>query len=208
MTRLATIVLVCAALPAVAATRVPPKPPTVRKATVKKVVPMPTQGSGALALTTKAVSAPAPRIYTNYFFFAATAVDTNKIESEYSTEVGFSTTNRYSTSVTLAWEYPYTNWTGVTFNVYRGRSHTNYSDMFSAGTNHQLAVPLYGPFYTNCVTTVSCPPGGTNLQSAKILNGPWTTLNKTNWQGTNVIGNLYFRSMGSKSNATISRRWQ
>ena len=145
----------------------------------------------------------APRLVasvsTQTWYFAATAVATNGLESDYSSEVSFSTTNRH-VAVTLAWDpSPGTN-TGLRYNIYTGGASRTYTNTASAGTNLTLMVALYPPPLTNTLLTVTGTLGATNLAWASSLRGPWMLLGTTNYTGTNVPSPRFYRGVGKQGN--------
>ena len=136
---------------------------------------------------------------TQTWYFAATAVATNGLESDFSSEVSFSTTNRH-VEVTLAWDpSPGTN-TGLRYNIYTGGASRTYTNTTSAGTNLTLTVALYPPPLTNTLLTVTGTLGATNLAWASSLRGPWMLLGTTNYIGTNVPSPRFYRGVGKQGN--------
>ena len=123
-----------------------------------------TQGAGATALVSsvKAPEVPpvpmpkAMAIPTRppaVWFFAATASDTNGLESDYSTELIY--TNALRTNmVTLAWD-AVTN-SKCTYRVYYGRASRTYTNVVNAGAKTRVQFPLV-TVLTNIAITVSWP---------------------------------------------------
>ena len=126
-----------------------------------------------------------PTVRTQTWFFAATAYSADGLESDYSTEVVYSSTN-YG-QVTLAWDAsdPATNVAG--YRAYMGRCSRAYTNVTEAGTNLQATVPLRKALLTNRVVTVRALVG-TNAA------GPWRAF--ANWpavSATNPAGNQFYR---------------
>ena len=163
---------------------------------VRKTAPIaPVQSSAIPALPT--VNLILKPTTTQTWYFAATAVATNGLESDYSSEVRFTATNRRPT-VTLAWDpSPGTN-TGLRYNIYTGGASRAYTNVTAAGTNLMLAVPLFAPQLTNIVLVFSTT--GTNLSRAAVASGPFLPYvpSRTSLTLTNPAGALYFRSLGGK----------
>lgn len=146
---------------------------------------------------------PAPTA-TNLWYFAATARDTNGLESAFSNEV--SLTNVYTTlpisSVVLGWDpSPVTNDLVTNYTVYWGTAPGSYSNTVAAGTNLSATVPVIPPPPSNHVLTVTTT--GTNLYRASSLSAPWLPLNRTNYRATNAIGPYYFRGKGGLTNRVL-----
>lgn len=183
----------------------------------------PTQGAGAADLlglkeepafaTLKSPPVPKPRAVavlpkpTYTFYFAATAFDRNGLESDYSNEVTYSTTNPMK-AVTLAWDASISTNGPLTYWIYQGGASRSYTNHYAAGTNLALAVRPALP-RTNLVLTVTTS-GATDLSWAPTLRGPWTSLNATNWSDTNPPAPRYFRAVANKAGSKlfISRKYQ
>ena len=155
-----------------------------------------------LLLTFSVLAAPAappvpklvlPPPTTSIWYFAATAVDASGLESDYSTEAEFVTTNDVS-SITLAWDAsPSTN--HLTYRLYTGGTSRTYTNMMNVGTNLVATARLAPPPLTNLllrVTTINA----TNLQWSATPRGPWTLLGATNLVATNVPSPRYYRALG------------
>jgi hypothetical protein len=174
----------------------------VRKVARRSAIAPPATGALQSAMP-PAVPQLAPRLVspvsTQTWYFAATAVATNGLESDFSSEVIFGTTNRH-VAVTLAWDpSPGTN-TGLRYNIYTGGASRTYTNTTSAGTNLTLTVSLYPPALTNTLLTVTGTLGATNLAWASSLRGPWTLLGTTNYVGTNVPSPRFYRGVGKQGN--------
>lgn len=120
---------------------------------------------------------PLPRAvpaYSNRWYFAATAVSTDGLESTNSNEVTYGSTNR-NVGITLAWDRSVsTNVAG--YKVYVGGKPGTYTNWYSAGLGLSLALQLVGTApKTNRLGTVT-------LQRAGKATGPYT----------NVPGMVYY----------------
>ncbi|GEM_PF-2553403 len=155
----------------------PPPLPPVKKSYKSATI---TQGAGAKALLAKA----APTV-TRYF--AVTAVSTNGLESDYSSEVSAA-----GRRFTLAWD-PSPSTGIAAYKLYAGgasRTYTNTQNVGLALTAHWPPPPK-----TNLVITVT----GTNLQSAPSPFGPWTALATNVVAITNPSGpRAFWRGLGAK----------
>lgn len=150
-----------------------------------------------LCLTTAVGQIPLPpkADHVLHAYFAATSVNTNHDESEYSNEVEYGITNTGVRFITLAWDAP-TNDPSLTYKVYRGMMSGRYTTNFDAGHNLSLTIPLWPPMLTNSVVSVTTT-NATNLLASDRLSGPWVLLNRTNFIGTNIHSPQYWRSVGS-----------
>lgn len=161
-----------------------------------------TQGAGAMALISKAPLV--QQLPAQVFYFAATATDVQGLESEFSVEVSYTNAaTPRATRLTLAWDpSPSTNII-ANYKVYRGLASRAYTSNFSAGTNLTIEIPLYPPPLTNIVVTVVCTNGGVNILWSRSLAGPWSSLNTTNYSGTNLSSPRFYRGMGSAGNRVL-----
>lgn len=177
----------------------------------------PTQGSGAAdlirlkaepAFATVKSPPPLPKLRaravlpkpTYTFYFAATAFDKDGLESGYSNEVTYSTTNPMN-PVTLAWDASISSNRPITYWIYQGGISGSYTNHYAAGTNLLLTLRPSLP-KTNLLITVTTT-GATNLAWAPSLRGPWTSLNSTNWMATNPPAPRYFRSVAKKAGSKV-----
>lgn len=142
--------------------------------------------------------------YTNTWFFAATARDTNGAESEYSAEVAltniYSDTNPALSSVTLAWD-PSPSIGISNYAVYWGTNCRTYGNTQLAGlslTSTVVLIPPPPPPLTNLVVIASTTGGATDLWKSLCPSGPWSLIPGTNWVATNPPSPLYFRASGKK----------
>lgn len=147
---------------------------------------------------------------TNWYYFAATAIDNTGQESDYSNEVSLSRYwGHYWRSVTLAWDpSPSTNVVG--YLVYWGTNHSAYSNHSQVLTGTTGTVQVFPPPLTNHVVKVTTSRA-TNLLAADRLSGPWVLLNRTNWGGTNSRPPQYWRAIGRKGTTPrtyITNYWQ
>ena len=145
-----------------------------------------TQGAGATALVSsvKAPEVPpvpmpkAMAIPTRppaVWFFAATASDTNGLESDFSTELIY--TNSLRTNlVALAWD-AVTN-SKCTYRVYYGRASRTYTNAINAGTKMRVQFPLV-TVLTNIAITVSWPTKSLTLTNPVASSCFWTGKNLT-----------------------------
>jgi hypothetical protein len=117
------------------------------------------------------------------FFFAATAMDSGSLESDYSDEVPFVRTN-YEKSVILAWDADTGTSSITNYNIYFGRSSRTYTNITAAGTNLSVSIQLVPPPLTNVV--ISIYGLGTNLSLTNPPDMKW-------FKGTNLtISKRYF----------------
>lgn len=137
---------------------------------------------------------------TNWYYFAATAIDASGLESEYSNEAK---TNRYWGNlwrkVTLAWDYS-DDFEVIGHLIYWGTNshcYSNHSDLFLglAGT-----VQVFPPPLTNRVVVVTSAKA-TNLLACDRVSGPWVLLGKTNVSVTNPHTPQYWRAIGRKGSS-------
>lgn len=168
----------------------------------------PSQGSGAQGLTSPttttmaATKGPVPKIpfvepVTNTWYFAATATDKQGLESDYSEEISWSTTNQLP-RVTLGWDpSPSTN-VIVDYKVYVGPASRTYTNAYSAGANLTLTLNLYPPVPTNFVVQVTSA-NATNLLWCSGLRQPWHLLGATNWAATNDFTRVFWKAVGRSS---------
>ena len=202
MKHLALIALLCCAA------MLPPTPGAV-KASRHKATPPPTQGSGAMALLSKAVVAP-PAYLWPPFYFAATATDSAGQTSSNSVAVSWTNTLALrAKTITLAWDRsPGTN-SITNYAVLKGRAPNTYTNVYFAGTNLTLTVPLYPPAPTNLLVVLTSM-NATNLQWCSALGKPWTLLGATNYTATNPPMRMW-RGVGksvvnpSKLTLTVTR---
>ena len=122
-------------------------------------------------------------IVTNRWYIAATA-QAGGLESDFSNEVSFATTNRTLVAPVLAWDAsPGTN-VVTNYTLYYGPASGFYSNTASAGTNLTMTLWLLAP-KTNRVVTISA--------------------NTTNWAPvtkTNPSGNVFVRAVATKTTGT------
>jgi hypothetical protein len=102
---------------------------------------------------------------TNVWYFAATAVATGGLESDYSNEISYATTNDVFTP-TVAWDAVSPAPTIAEYRIYFGGASRSYDYMVSAGTNLSLTTQVPPPALTNRQVTVQA------LVSSSAA-GPW-----------------------------------
>lgn len=144
---------------------------------------------------------PVPTITTQTWFFAATAVGTNGLESYFSNEVSLSTTNAYP-KVSLAWDHSGSNSSELAeYRVYYGLASGEYSIHKSAGTNLTLMVDLVvePPPPTNHVITLTCPELGNLL----LTNSYWTMFRVVAEMGSGPLVTLTAPVNGTTVTGTI-----
>lgn len=133
-------------------------------------------------------------------FFSATAYDEYG-ESDFSNEISF--TNSSNTNfITLAWDGNITT-NVVGYKIYSGWYSSQYTNVYDAGTNLSLVVPIYGWPLTNWIITVIATNGATNIAQSGTIHGPWTNLNSTIWTATNPVSPLFFRGIGKSDNRVL-----
>ena len=146
------------------------------------------------------------------YHFAATATDTNGLESDYSTEAVLRVTNRIQT-VTCAWD-PSAGTNAIAhYTLYQGTAAGCYTNSVKTPTT-QATIQVNPPVPSNLVVTVTST-GCTNLQYRQAVGATWTgwaLLGRTNLEVTNPIYTAReWRGVG-KPSATkrvyISRRFQ
>lgn len=132
------------------------------------------------------------------FHFAATAVATNGLESDYSKEV--TTTNP---TPNLAWDPSPTPGCTYTYTIWRGTNTAHYTATWSAGTNTTFTVPPV-PDKTNRVLTLTTQ-NATNIQY-RPWGGTWWLANRTNLLLHNPPVGLQYRPLG-RSASKPARAW-
>ncbi|MEN6533060.1 MAG: hypothetical protein ABFD89_05315 [Bryobacteraceae bacterium] len=140
-------------------------------------------GCSAADLIPQSIIQP-PRTY----HFAATAVSTNGLESDYSAEV--TTTNPRPT---LAWDRDTHYAPRTTFHIYRGTNTGLYTTSWPAGTAYVFSVPSV-PLPTNRVLTITTT-NATNI-AYRPWTGTWMLSGKTNLTFTNPSVSLEYRPLG------------
>jgi hypothetical protein len=171
----------------------------------------PTQGSGARLLIRWSRASrqlpPLPPVAASRksaairtYYFAATAVSTNGLESDYSDEVQTTVARP-----TLAWEDTHQS-PRTTYTIYRGTNTARYTASWSAGTNLSLTIPP--PILkTNRVITITTV-NATNLAYRPLCPlrpyVPWTLLNTNYLRLVNPTTNYQYRPLG-RSRATPAR---
>ena len=129
----------------------------------------------AIGQLLSAIAQPLPPIppvqpITNTWYFAATAVGTNGLESDYSPEISYATTQDVF-HITLAWDASPCPQTIAKYRIYFGASHC-YPYEISAGTNLSLTLQVPPPSLTNRLVTLIPQVSGSAA-------GPWVAA--TNW---------------------------
>ena len=141
-----------------------------------------------------AVIPPALPVQTNYF--AATAISTDGLESDYSNEATNILMSTNSGAVALAWDASAAT-NIATYVLYTGSASRAYTATNNVGTNLTAAVWVIPPPLTNLVLTVTASAGASNLVSAPTPRGPWTLLGTINYIATNPPSPRYFRAKGA-----------
>lgn len=133
-------------------------------------------------------------------FFSATAYNEYG-ESDFSNEVAF--TNSLNKSfIDLAWSSSAsTNVSG--YRIHSGWYSGQYTNVYDAGTNLSVVVPIYGWPLTNWSITVTATNGATNIVRSSSTRGPWTNLNSISWTATNPVSPLFFRGIGKSGNRVL-----
>ena len=135
---------------------------------------------------------------THTFYFAATASDTDGLESDYSEEVHWIRTNGGPRSVTLAWDSCGDN----TIKIYWGVAPGDYNHTVDVGPVTEATIELLPPPLTNCVVSVSAT--GPDMEWSFFPDGPWVWMLSNTWTETNPPAPmLFFRGQG----ASVSTRW-
>lgn len=149
-------------------------------------------------------------VFYPVFHFAATATDTNGLESDFSNEAIFEYTSENPGRVaTLAWDpSPGTN-VITNYTIYFGRETRTYTNAVLAGTNLTYTVRFLPALKTNVIVTVRAVTG-TGLVWALSYSGHWWPVGSTTWTETNPVGPRYWRAVGKKSPGTveIKAEWQ
>lgn len=140
-------------------------------------------------------------------YFAAVAVSSNGLASEFSNEAVWKPTRGQHT-VTLAWDRSPSPDLDH-YLIYRGRASGEYTTNFNVGNCLTATIPLYAPVPTNLVVVVTTQ-NATNLQYCTALGLPWTLLGKTNYTATNPPMRLW-RALGRKNTPVrvfLDAHWQ
>lgn len=139
---------------------------------------------GAAMTDTKALVPPA------VWYFAATATDSDELESDYSNELVWTNSTR-ARGVTLTWDASVSpNITN--YKVYWGRSSNTYTSTVSAGTNLTLSLRLTPVSKTNRIVHVSFA-NASKAWTATHLSGPWAEIAATNVTLTNPAPSQLWR---------------
>jgi hypothetical protein len=134
---------------------------------------------------------------TRTFYFAATAVGADGLESDYSAEVSWERETGGPRSVTLAWNSCGTD----TVKIYWGLAPGDYRHTNEVGAVCEATIELIPAPLTNCVVSVSAT--GPDMEWSFWPDGPWAWLGANAWAATNPPAPmLLFRGQG----VTISRR--
>jgi hypothetical protein len=127
-----------------------------------------------------------PRVW----YFAATATDSDELESDYSNELVWTNSTR-ARGVTLTWDASVSpNITN--YKVYWGRSSNTYTSTVSAGTNLTLSLRLTPVSKTNRIVHVSFA-NASKAWTATHLSGPWAEIAATNVTLTNPAPSQLWR---------------
>jgi hypothetical protein len=159
--------------------------------------------AAALQATNQIALLPIPKALTDPkpIYFAATATDTNGVESDFSNEAvinHFNGSNLVKT-VTLEWDAsPSPDITNYT--IHWGGASGTYSRSIYAGTNLVWTVDLLVPVHSNRVITI-WTENATNIRYAARPCYPWLLAYKTNLCFTNPPAPaLYYEPMARSSN--------
>lgn len=134
------------------------------------------------------------------WYFSATAVNEEGLESDYSEEVSYRLTTGPQAGVTLSWDRGEPSSANETYKVYRGKQSRAYTDTFKAGTNLTLTISP-SPSKTNRIVTVTTQ-NATNLAYASKLGVRWTFIGATNWTATNPASMRFWRAVGTKNSSS------
>jgi hypothetical protein len=146
------------------------------------------QGAEAPPMSKSAVLP--PRVW----YFAATATDSDELESDFSDELSLTETSRIAT-VTLAWDQS-VSWSPsnpLTYRVYCGGKSRTYTNIVEAGTNLSVTVRLARLLKTNRLVVVSST--STGMFYGDTMTGPWTYTSETNILTFNPSGNRFYRAV-------------
>lgn len=126
---------------------------------------------------------PIPQPETNHLYFAATAVDANNIESDYSNEAVAPYT-RLPVTVTLAWDAsPSANVTG--YRLYQGAESGAYTNVLGVGLVRTQAVTVLplppAPRIVRFSMTNGLSITLTNPSGSLVLRPNWRRVTSTKW---------------------------
>jgi hypothetical protein len=146
---------------------------------------------GATMTDTKAMVPPAVTNAARVWYFAATATDSDGLESDYSNELVWTNTTGAS-RIMLGWDAsPSSNI--VNYTVFRGLASGTYTfEPVHAGTNLSVAFWLVRAPKTNRVVHVSSV-NATSMWTSATLKGPWIQVAATNVSLTNPAPSQFWR---------------
>jgi hypothetical protein len=141
---------------------------------------------GATMTDTKALVPPA------VWYFAATATDSDGLESDYSNELVWTNTIGAS-RIMCAWDAPSSTNSITNYTVFRGLASGSYTFApVHAGTNLSVIFWLVRAPKTNRVVHVSSV-NATGMWTAATLKGPWNQVAATNVSLTNPAPSQFWR---------------
>jgi hypothetical protein len=141
---------------------------------------------GATMTDTKALVPPA------VWYFAATATDSDGLESDYSNELVWTNTIGAS-RIMCAWDAPSSTNSITNYTVFRGLASGSYTFApVHAGTNLSVIFWLVRAPKTNRVVHVSSV-NATGMWTAATLDGPWIQVAATNVSLTNPAPSQFWR---------------
>jgi hypothetical protein len=130
----------------------------------------------------------APRVW----YFAATATDSDGLESDYSNELVWTNTIGAS-RIMCAWDAPSSTNSITNYTVFRGLASGSYTFApVHAGTNLSVIFWLVRAPKTNRVVFVTTW-GATGMLTAATVKGPWIHVDTTNATLTNPASSQFWR---------------